>query len=292
MIIVPPAHRRSVNLRIPVVFLLLGAAVVAGLAAGATVRTYRLERSVLQSAAAIKERDRLKAVTEGQAQELNTWRSQVQGLNVQVHQLETAQQNLQDLEARVQQLLGGSGGPDTSNPTPPATATALSPTELSQLIGTVAAEQQAHTADLKTAVADLEQYNAIQAAIPKGWPAAGSVTDPYGYRIDPFGRGRLLHEGVDIAGAYGSEISARADGVVIFAGWRDDGYGYTVVIDHGNGYQTLYAHASSLRVLAGDSVKRGDVVANMGSTGRSTGNHVHYEVHRSGQPVDPTPYLN
>jgi murein DD-endopeptidase MepM/ murein hydrolase activator NlpD len=101
---------------------------------------------------------------------------------------------------------------------------------------------------------------------------------------------RRLHTGVDMNAAYGDPIVAAADGRVIFTGWRG-GYGNTVIIDHGGGVATLYAHQSSIAVGYGDVVNGGDVIGYIGSTGLSTGPHLHFEVRESGTPVDPAGYL-
>ena len=121
---------------------------------------------------------------------------------------------------------------------------------------------------------------------PSIWPAAGYVSSPYGLR---FG-GTEFHQGIDIAAEMGTPIVATADGVVTAAGWNG-GYGNMVDIDHGNGILTRYGHASEVLVHEGQHVKRGDVIAYMGSTGFSTGPHVHYEIHVHGETVNPASYL-
>ena len=121
---------------------------------------------------------------------------------------------------------------------------------------------------------------------PSIWPAAGYVSSPYGLR---FG-GTEFHQGIDIAADMGTPIVATADGVVTAAGWNG-GYGNMVDVDHGGGIVTRYGHASALAVTVGQKVRRGEVIAYVGSTGRSTGPHVHYEVRVDGQPVNPAGYL-
>jgi murein DD-endopeptidase MepM/ murein hydrolase activator NlpD len=117
-----------------------------------------------------------------------------------------------------------------------------------------------------------------------------SVTSGFGYRADPF-LGRLaLHPGVDLAEAYGAEIHAAASGRVVHAG-PAGGYGNMVEIDHGNGLATRYAHMSETLVEEGQEVAKGAVLGRLGSTGRSTGPHLHYEVRVDGEPVDPERYL-
>ena len=122
--------------------------------------------------------------------------------------------------------------------------------------------------------------------MPSIWPAAGFVSSPYGLRFD----GTEFHQGIDIAADMGAPIVATADGVVTAAGWNG-GYGNMVDVDHGGGIVTRYGHASALAVTVGQQVRRGEVIAYVGSTGRSTGPHVHYEVRVNGAPVNPAGYL-
>jgi len=126
-------------------------------------------------------------------------------------------------------------------------------------------------------------------AVPAIWPVTGRLMDNFGKRIDPFSGLGAFHSGVDINGNLGDPIKATADGLVTMAGWLG-GYGRIVVIDHGK-YQTRYAHLSSLRVLPGMEVRRGEVIGGMGSSGRATGTHLHYEVRVNGVPVNPYPFL-
>jgi murein DD-endopeptidase MepM/ murein hydrolase activator NlpD len=122
---------------------------------------------------------------------------------------------------------------------------------------------------------------------PVSW---GWVSSPYGKRTDPFTGKPAVHKGVDIAGRAGSDILAVASGVVTWTGERG-GYGNMVEITHSDGYVTRYGHNRENLVRAGDLVKKGETIALMGSTGRSTGAHVHYEVYKHGRPVDPSSYL-
>ena len=118
----------------------------------------------------------------------------------------------------------------------------------------------------------------------------GWMSSPYGYRSDPFSGKRAWHGGVDFAGKDGSDIISVAAGVVTWSGERY-GYGNLVEINHGNGYATRYAHCKELLVKVGDVVKKGAVIARMGSTGRSTGPHVHYEVLKNGRPENPKKFI-
>lgn len=120
----------------------------------------------------------------------------------------------------------------------------------------------------------------------KGW-----LSSHYGMRKDPFSGRRTMHKGVDFAGKAGEEIIATGAGIVTWSGERS-GYGFLVEIDHGNGFRTRYGHNKKLTVEVGDVVTKGQVVALLGNTGRSTGAHVHYEVLKNGQQIDPLPFIS
>ncbi len=129
--------------------------------------------------------------------------------------------------------------------------------------------------------------DSIESTIPSGKPIKdGWISSYYGYRIDPFNGKKAFHHGLDFAGEAGSGVYAIADGIVKWAG-RRSGYGKLVEIDHGNGYITRYAHNAELKVANDDRVKKGQQVALMGSTGRSTGPHVHLEVLLNDRRVNP-----
>lgn len=130
-----------------------------------------------------------------------------------------------------------------------------------------------------------------QSLQPAGWPlVSGWISSPFGERTDPFSGELERHDGIDLAASEGAEVLAVAAGVVVFAGTRN-GYGNLVEIDHGNGYRSRYAHNKSNLVVEGDRVEPGAVIAIVGSTGRSTGPHLHFEVVHNGKPVDPNRYL-
>jgi murein DD-endopeptidase MepM/ murein hydrolase activator NlpD len=139
----------------------------------------------------------------------------------------------------------------------------------------------------------LDQLQDGVIAIPSDKPVKTDVefTSGFGVRSDPFHSGAAMHPGIDLAGAYGSPIYATADGVVLRAGWNSGGYGNLVEIDHGRGITTRYGHMSAILVHTGDRITRGQLVGRMGSTGRSTGNHLHYEVRIDGRAVNPIPFM-
>ena len=144
-------------------------------------------------------------------------------------------------------------------------------------------------------LAQMDQLNLYRLAAqlaPFASPVKAAVryTSGYGYRRDPKTGGRRMHNGSDFAGPHGTDIFATADGVVIHAGWQR-GFGKLVKIRHEFGIETLYAHNTNIRVKVGQRVSRGDHIADMGSTGRSTGTHLHYEVRVNGRPVNPMIYI-
>ena len=128
------------------------------------------------------------------------------------------------------------------------------------------------------------------ASIPSIWPSRGWVSSDFGDRRGWGGRGRRIHEGIDIAGPVGTPVIAPANGIVTYRGYRR-GYGRTLSIDHGYGISTLYGHCSVVYPNEGDSMKRGTIIATIGSTGRSTGPHLHYEIRVDGVPVNPRLYI-
>ncbi len=132
------------------------------------------------------------------------------------------------------------------------------------------------------------------AYVPCIWPtphAARSITSNFGYRNDPFSDQRRFHTGIDIAAPRKSRVVATAYGRVSYTGRDRGGYGKHVIIDHANGYQTLYAHLARIETKSGKRVKRGQVIGKLGKTGRATRPHLHYEVRRNGKSVNPRPYL-
>jgi murein DD-endopeptidase MepM/ murein hydrolase activator NlpD len=139
----------------------------------------------------------------------------------------------------------------------------------------------------------LDQLQDGVIAVPSDKPIKMNVefTSGFGVRSDPFHAGAAMHPGIDLAGSYGTPIYATADGTVLRAGWNSGGYGNLVEIDHGRGITTRYGHMSAVLVRAGDHITRGQQIGRMGSTGRSTGNHLHYEVRIDGRAVNPIPFM-
>ncbi len=137
----------------------------------------------------------------------------------------------------------------------------------------------------------LDEKNELLSHIPSIYPTYGRITSRFGARTDPFNRSRTFHNALDIANSYGTPIYAAAAGKVVFVGY-DGGYGNKVVIRHNSEITTVYGHNSRIVVEDGEMVKKGQTIAYMGSTGRSTGPHLHFEVLKYGQSVDPLQYID
>jgi murein DD-endopeptidase MepM/ murein hydrolase activator NlpD len=177
------------------------------------------------------------------------------------------------------------GGPDTGpgeGPVVPA---------LDAMLDTMDAQIDDRQRQLKALQNLILTRELARQIVPGGRPvASGYISSLYGRRTDPFHGDQAMHQGLDFAGAPGTEVLAVADGIVSHAG-PDGGYGRLIEITHGNGYVTRYAHNAKLLVKPGDTVRRGDAIALMGSTGRSTGTHVHFEVRRDGRTVNPLAFV-
>jgi len=162
--------------------------------------------------------------------------------------------------------------------------------DLNETLASLSTKLQERENSLSELVDILEEQRLFYLSTPSILPVKGWISSKFGYRISPFTNRRVFHEGIDIASMYGSDVKAAANGLVIFAGYKP-GYGNMVSIDHGFGFVTRYGHNSKLLVKVGDRVSKGDVIAKVGSSGKSTGPHCHYEVLVNGVPVNPLKFV-
>jgi len=143
-------------------------------------------------------------------------------------------------------------------------------------------------------IGEIKDYLHIQRDVyistPKGFPVNGSISSPFGMREHPRTGADDFHSGIDLSISPGTPVRATADGIVSYSGWHG-GNGNLVVLEHGHGFSTFYAHNKTTNVKIGQKVKRGDIISYSGSTGNSTGPHVHYEIWKDGKPLNPTGYL-
>lgn len=188
---------------------------------------------------------------------------------------------LENLGSGAEVGIGGGVPLSPRSPLPPA-----EPAE----IGTMLRRASQLTGALDAVEAKLEERVRWISSTPTIAPVKGIVTSGFGSRSDPMTHGPGLHQGVDIAAAPGQPVHASADGIVVLAG-REGGYGETVLLAHGFGLSTRYGHLSEIDVKPGQRIRRGDTVGRVGSTGRSTGYHLHYEVRLDGAPVNPLAYI-
>jgi murein DD-endopeptidase MepM/ murein hydrolase activator NlpD len=228
-----------------------------------------------------------------------------EGVEEKIRQLEGELSKVRDLDRRLRVVVGldkgegatvslAQGGADTDTPNALRDAVASRSGglggrgvgELAALAHEIASREQS----MRELQSYLDQKTAVLAATPTILPSQGLVTAGYGYRRSPFTGKREYHEGMDIAAPVGTPIVATADGIVTFAGAAGS-YGNVVFIDHGHGFATAYAHNTSNRVRPRQRVRRGDTIAYVGNTGRTTGPHVHYEVHVNGVAADPLTFV-
>lgn len=178
--------------------------------------------------------------------------------------------------------LPGSGGDEEAGN--------VNKTELNDSLKQIQAEFEISSQQLSVLESMLFERELEQKSQPTTRPSDGYVTSGFGYRMHPIMGGRAHHNGIDFEANIGDPVRSAGNGLVKFAGWQS-GFGNVVEIDHQNGYVTVYGHNSAFTVKEGDIVRAGQVIAKAGSTGRSTGPHVHFEVHKNGRPVNPQAFL-
>lgn len=186
------------------------------------------------------------------------------------------------------QFLSAKGGPENRNGIDTEGSTALE--DLHKQLSSIEEEHKDIRARLQKIQLFVRANEERMRQTPIGWPVNGWVSSGFGWRLDPWTRRNEFHDGVDVSAWYGTAIRAAADGTVRVAE-RYGGYGQVVVLTHQYGYETYYGHMSRIAVKPKVVIKRGDVIGYVGSSGRSTGAHVHYEIRVNNRPVDPWPYL-
>jgi murein DD-endopeptidase MepM/ murein hydrolase activator NlpD len=229
--------------------------------------------------------------------------SQQASLMQKTNRLETGLAALREFDLRLRTAAGlemkedsflATGGADTlssrtlmvaavAHQTPP---TDNLPMELDRL----SHEMNSRTRSFQELIDQLEAKRSVLASTPTIWPVKGWLTAGFGYRRSPFTGLRQMHEGVDISNSVGTRVIAPADGMVSYAGPLG-GFGNVVSIDHGHNISTFYAHLQQHKVSQGQRIKRGDLIALVGTTGRATGPHLHYEIQVNGSPVNPSKYV-
>jgi murein DD-endopeptidase MepM/ murein hydrolase activator NlpD len=269
-------RNRFLNLSVPAYAIYLGiAGVVALLVCGSLLGSFAVSRLTDNGRVGrlSRENTNLKAQVAAYAAAMDTFR-QFMARTEQLDNKLRASISLPLIPGDIR--LMGIGGTEPPSPEPRVDA----------MLRRVRFEQQS-LADIAAAVK--EQESRLK-NMPSIWPVQGWVASGYGYRRDPFTGSRVMHPGLDIVAPTGTPVEATAAGRVVYAGWKSE-WGRCVEIDHGGGIKTFYAHCRTLKVSDGQNVLRGDVIATVGSSGRSTGTHLHYGVLKGGNWVDPDNYV-
>jgi murein DD-endopeptidase MepM/ murein hydrolase activator NlpD len=204
--------------------------------------------------------------------------------------LRTAVTQLQDPERNLAIGPVGNADQDVAAIPGPAPAGEANLTALPGKLSSLETEASRQEQSLRQLQEYFDDQRSLLASTPSIWPARGWVTSDFGTRIDPYTAERKMHQGMDIATPHGQPIHSPSDGTVVFIG-TEGGYGKVLVVDHGYGVKTRYGHLSEIHVRLGDRVTRGDKVASVGNTGRSTGPHLHYEVRVNGIPENPRKFI-
>lgn len=294
---VPPGTSEVKQVEVPTRLLVIGVFLTALLLVGTVFTTWIAVQSSTREAGYKAEIDRLQE--ENQAQQFH-----VQKFVGQVGDLNRKMERLQNFHAKLKILANldlqehpetstATGGPQPNDPD----LNVYLEKNLKQQIQRIhweleelqmqarIQEQNAHRVENF-----FDSQRSLLAATPTIWPVHGWVTSAFGHRISPFTGTLQMHEGIDIGARSGTPVKAPADGVVIYSGWKSE-FGKMISLDHGYGYRTRYGHLSKIYVKNGQRVKRGALIGSVGSTGKSTGPHLHYEVKLNNVPVNPKKYL-
>ena len=299
--IIPDANRKVVRFRVSVLLLyLLPIILLSGLCVTLFVHMNNLqteiEKQQLASELANKTAQYEQTLT-NKDYTINELQSEIIDISSQTDEMKSKVDELKKLEQEIRDVTGtasassaaaGGGGPtieleaDDTEHLIADTKERL--TQLDMEVGTL-------LMDISSAKEDLIEHLRVLRITPSMWPTVSErITSTFGYRKDPFTRRAAFHSGLDIAGDSGDPIYASAEGVVKYAGYDSD-YGYNVIIKHASGVSTRYGHMRKYLVKEGQKVAQGEKVGLLGSTGRSTGPHLHFEVIKSGNTIDPMPYL-
>jgi murein DD-endopeptidase MepM/ murein hydrolase activator NlpD len=296
LIVVPDHHAEVKRYRIQqryLVHLGLAVAILIALAAGATGHYFMVAKDASENRVLRDENLTLKT-------QLKSIRERIDHIGSTLDRVERFDQKLRAITLLSDPQRNLAMGPTETEPGVSVAPTrdnqftqltqSENPKALNSRLDKLSAEATRQEQSLQELQAYFQDQKSLLASTPSTWPARGWVTSDFGHRVDPYTAERVLHAGLDIAGPHGKEIYAPSDGTVVFAG-LEGGYGNVLVIDHGYGIKTRYGHLASIKVKAGERVKRGNVIATLGNTGRSTGPHLHYEVRVNGIPQNPRKFI-
>jgi murein DD-endopeptidase MepM/ murein hydrolase activator NlpD len=229
--------------------------------------------------------------------QLKSIRERVEHIGSTLDRVGRHDQKLRELSTLSGEPKGMAGPPETAPQSllparggPPAPLSSFPAESQVARLDKLSAEALRQEKGLQEVTAYFEDQRSLLASVPSVWPARGWVTSDFGQRLDPYTADRVMHTGLDIAAEQGRAVYSSSDGAVVYAG-AEGAYGNVVVVDHGFGVNTRYAHLGEMLVKAGDRVKRGQQLGSVGNTGRATGPHVHYEVRVNGIPQNPRKFI-
>jgi murein DD-endopeptidase MepM/ murein hydrolase activator NlpD len=287
LIIISGKKNRTLNYRISIGLIAAAAAIVLGvlflfLYNLAHFTTRAIDRSRMVQ---LREENRIIG------QELNRIEKEISELGTQIDSLELYDQKLRayaSLEPIAQNLNPGVGGAAAQQDTTPNLPNSL--TLLDRTLDDLVNRARVQSSSFKDLINKLDEKAYLRSRTPSVIPVQGWFMSGFGYRLDPFTGLIKMHEGIDIAAPVGTPIVAPADGSVAATGEKP-GFGITIEIDHGYGLVTFYAHLQRTKVEPGMNVRRGDIIGYIGTTGKTTGPHLHYEVRLASTPVNPINYI-
>ncbi len=293
LLLVPPRGTQVKGVKLPLWLAATGGLIVSVLLLASVFTCIR----AVQLQSELAELSRLRQVNAAQGLAL-------QSLQQEAQEDRATLQEIKSLEQKVR-AMAGLGGSGQASRAEPAGGTAAQREMLlrgifraAPSVSSLAADMQGITQDTTSTSQDLEllqqslkvHLRAME-AMPDHWPVVGPITSPFGIRLNPFtGEGTEFHTGIDIGVHYGTPVEAAGAGVVVFVGYNGD-YGTMITIDHGNGYQTMYCHLSRVLTAVGKRVRKGDVIGLVGTTGRTTGPHLHFGATLNGVLINPRPLL-
>jgi murein DD-endopeptidase MepM/ murein hydrolase activator NlpD len=302
IMVVPHSEESTFSLRIPLFAVQLAVAFLAMAVIGFSVLGY----AYMRAAAEASEANLLRQINRAQQDEINALAIETERMMEQIQTIDDLVDLVTDkLDLAPEDIKNGAqsqsfNGPDLHAPEDSAVAESLvyDYSKDNRPVAEGVLDRATDNIDLlqsilpeRSETLDTVGEFVVQAdAKPSIWPCRGRIVSAFGMRRIPYSSGYQFHTGVDIIGSHGSTIWASADGEVIFTGYRGS-YGNLVIIDHGYDYATYYAHLTGFAVNAGDVVERGQTIGFMGASGRTTGTHLHYEVHFRGSPVNPSNYM-
>jgi len=320
-LIIPEANRQVRRLRIPVFWLYFAPGAVLAMAAAvavlASTQSAALEARGSIQAEWTEERAEHERTLEAKETEIARLQDEVVRLSQEAETFAAKMAELRSLEREILSLTSDDGGDSPTAEAEPTTAKSVEILSVPALTAAVGGEYDPLDTDealrlsetthgefeamsveaerlesaLQEALQEAEKLAQLRRITPSIFPTTSTtVTSSFGYRKDPFTRRSAYHKGIDFGGDVGDPIFATADGNVSQTGY-DRAMGNYIYVKHGNGLETVYMHLSKTLVKKGQNVKKGEQIGKLGSTGRSTGPHLHYEVHKNGEAVNPKPYI-